>query len=56
MFYLIQSKQIDCEVNQNTVEIIDNEQTNTMEILQIVNKRFIEKMNHLNTIAYLMLD
>ena len=45
------SKQIACHVNQNTVEIIDNKQTNAMEMLQIANKHLIEKMNHFNTIA-----
>ena len=47
-----------CKVylKQNTVEIIDNKQANAMEILQIVNKHLIEKINHLNTIVYLMLD
>ena len=49
-------KHIACEVKQNTVEIIDNKQMNAMEILQIGNKRLIEKMNHFNTIIYLMLD
>ena len=49
-------KHIACEVTQTTVEIMDNKQTNAMEILQTVNKHVIEKMNHLNTIVYLMLD
>ena len=49
-------KQIACEVNQNTVEIKDNKQTNAMQILQIVDKGLTEKMKHLNAIAYLMLE
>ena len=49
-------KHIACEVKQNTVEIIDNRQTNAEKILQIVNKHLVEKMNHLSTIVYLMLD